>query len=186
MKPTTIVFIFILVICWHTYSENADSFYADYCVSFEDTDTNFGVIILLVKEYQTLEPIRLNTQTSFTCKETLRQLEYYSFDSIDKMTGELLKESTSSSVIFMGGSGWSSPGGGILSSTIPINHISKWRILTINGHQKEIYKKELLQLKKIKRTNVNNSIWLYCPPHIDTTFQTYYRVRIVGECESTK
>jgi len=81
----TIVFTFIHVfICLYAHSENADSSYADYCVSFEENDTTFDVKFLLVKEYRILEPIRLGTQASFNC-DYLSGSEDYDFDVVDKV-----------------------------------------------------------------------------------------------------
>ncbi|GBU22114.1 hypothetical protein R80B4_02019 [Fibrobacteres bacterium R8-0-B4] len=171
-----------------TLLNNTDSAYADYCISIEDSDTVFDVTLLLVKEYKNIEPLRLNTQKMFKCKGFSGH-EIYHFDVIDKMIDELLYKFTFSKRLGGHYNGWaqgSSSGVVILNHVIPISHIYDLSILTIYDHNKKDWKKDMLPLKENLYTNVNVKIWRECPPYFDTTFQRDYRVRIVGECKSTK
>lgn len=179
----TIIFTFVLLfICLHTHSENADSSYADYCVSFEESDITFSVKFLLVKEYRNLEPIRLDTHKLFKC-DTISWSEGYYFDVVDNIVGELLHRLTSSGVLFNTTSVYFCPGGGILNTVISAGHVPESRILIVKGHQKETWKKGMLSLKETQYTNVEARVRYRCPPQLDTTFQVNYRVRLIGECK---
>jgi len=163
------------------HSENADSYYADYCISIEESDMTFSVKLLLVKEYRDLEPIRLDTLEQFKCEKSFWGNTDYKFDFIEKRIGELLNKFTSSGVWFYG-NGWVNLYSQKLKPAQSVVHVSELPILTVKGRQREKWKKESLLLKENTYTNVTVSIRRECLP-LDTTFQVNYRVRLIGECK---
>jgi hypothetical protein len=197
-KTKVIFFIFVLLFaCLYSRSDNINHADADYCIDWGNDKTEFDarvVKLVFVKKHNDFK-IRLNIQDSIKCTHVYRFTSSSQFSSVDELgrklfTFELLRKINENLVATLYYCSGCDPKYGqepefvkILRPEIPF--VFPDTSGTLLANISEYKKDDLLQLKG-KTINAYVIQYISCYPDLDTTFNMDFRVRIMGECESTK